>query len=103
MKSSGADRLLGPILQSVSRSFYLSIRFLPLRLRQPVGLAYLLARATDTVADTTGIPADFRRSTLETLAAVIQHDGAPHGLEDLRTSFARLQTEPAERALIESL
>jgi phytoene/squalene synthetase len=38
--------------QSVSRSFYLTIRFLPRPLREPVGLAYLLARATDTIADT---------------------------------------------------
>ena len=32
----------GPLLASVSRSFYLSIRLLPRGLRAPIGLAYLL-------------------------------------------------------------
>src|SRR5207249_9321028 len=41
-------RLERTILRSVSRSFYLSIRFLPAQLREPVALAYLLARTTDT-------------------------------------------------------
>src|SRR5437667_12886556 len=40
------------ILRSVSRSFYLSIRILPAQLCEPVALAYLLARTTDTVDDT---------------------------------------------------
>ncbi|MDB6154930.1 MAG: Squalene/phytoene synthase [Chthoniobacteraceae bacterium] len=41
----------GPLLASVSRSFYLTIRLLPAPLRDPIGLAYLLARASDTIAD----------------------------------------------------
>lgn len=102
MKATGADRLLGPILQSVSRSFYLSIRFLPSGLRQPIGLAYLLARATDTVADTTRIPAEARLIQLESLASAIQ--GSPTAdIHALQSSFAPLQTNPAERALIRSL
>src|ERR1051325_2955229 len=72
MKSTDPDRLLGPILQSVSRSFYLSIRFLPSALRRPIGLAYLLARATDTIADTTEIRAEVRLLQLQSLAAAIQ-------------------------------
>ena len=47
-----AKRLLGDLLRGVSRSFYLTLRVLPAGLRQPVGLAYLLARAADTIADT---------------------------------------------------
>ena len=45
----------GPLLASVSRSFYLSIRLLPRRLRAPIGLAYLLARASDTIADSADV------------------------------------------------
>src|SRR6266481_4831489 len=45
--------LRGSILAPVSRSFYLSIRLLPKKLRHPVSLGYLLARASDTIADTT--------------------------------------------------
>src|SRR5206468_357177 len=47
----GGD-LLGDLLRQVSRSFYLSLAVLPGPLREPIGLAYLLARAADTVADT---------------------------------------------------
>lgn len=39
------------ILKRVSRSFYLSMKFLPLGMREPIGLAYLMARASDTIAD----------------------------------------------------
>ena len=102
MKSTGADRLLGPILQSVSRSFYLSIRFLPAELRQPVGLGYLLARATDSIADTAEIPAEVRLQHLRSLATAIQAS-LPRDVSGLQESFAPLQTDSAERVLIESL
>jgi len=92
--------LVGPLLRSVSRSFYLSIRFLPSGLRQPVGLAYLLARATDTIADTAEVPADVRKPGLQSLASAIQGAG---DVNELGESFAPLQTNEAERKLIESL
>lgn len=95
--------LCGPILRAVSRSFYISIRFLPRRLRQPVGLAYLLARATDTVADTAQIPALVRAQMLADLSSVVQGGVSPDALVDLVNSFAPLQTNEAERQLIESL
>ena len=59
------------LLRGVPRSFYLSIRLLPAPLRRPVAVAYLLARATDTVADTATLPADTRRDLLETLTTAI--------------------------------
>jgi farnesyl-diphosphate farnesyltransferase len=40
------------LLRDTSRSFYLTLRVLPAPVRPQIGLAYLLARATDTVADT---------------------------------------------------
>ena len=43
------------VLKDVSRSFYISIRFLPKRIRLTIALAYLLARASDTIADTNGM------------------------------------------------
>ena len=42
---------LDHLLSAVSRSFYLSMRFLPREMRSGVAVGYLLARATDTVAD----------------------------------------------------
>jgi farnesyl-diphosphate farnesyltransferase len=40
-----------PLLRAVSRSFYLTLRLLPSAVREPIALAYLLARLTDTEAD----------------------------------------------------
>lgn len=44
------------ILRRTSRSFHLTIRLLPRAVRDDIALAYLLARATDTVADTATAP-----------------------------------------------
>ena len=71
-KSNSLDNLRGPVLRSVSRSFYLSIRLLPAALRDPIALAYLLARATDTIADTADIDAKLREESLRKLARAIQ-------------------------------
>jgi farnesyl-diphosphate farnesyltransferase len=99
-QSVSARELRGSILRSVSRSFYVSIRLLPRRLREPVGLGYLLARAADTLADTTEIPAALRKETLGTLASAIQGKASP---DRIVQSFAPLQKNEAERTLIESL
>ena len=42
----------GQLLAAVSRSFYLTLKALPKELREPISLAYLLARTADTIADT---------------------------------------------------
>ena len=91
------------ILRSVSRSFYLSIRFLPAQLREPVALAYLLARTTDTVADTAQISATLRMEALKLLSNGIQGT-ASHGVViELIAAFVSLQTNGSERRLLESL
>jgi farnesyl-diphosphate farnesyltransferase len=97
------QRWLATILRPVSRSFYLSIRFLPARLREPVTLAYLLARATDTIADTAEIAGAVRMEKLQILAAVIQDHAPPEAIVDLAATFAPLQTNRDERVLIESI
>lgn len=45
------NRELNEILKNVSRSFYLSLRFLPKGFREPTSVGYLLARLSDTIAD----------------------------------------------------
>ena len=40
-----------PLLKRVSRSFYLTLRFLPSPVRESIALAYLVARLSDTLAD----------------------------------------------------
>ncbi|MFN2508606.1 MAG: phytoene/squalene synthase family protein [Chthoniobacterales bacterium] len=96
-------RLLGVLLRSVSRSFYLSIRLLPIRLREPIGLAYLLARATDTIADTTEIELHIRLQELAELAELIQGRSSANVSASSFAAFATMQKDAAERALIEAL
>jgi farnesyl-diphosphate farnesyltransferase len=101
--SSARQELRGPLLRSVSRSFYLSLRFLPKALRDPLSLAYLLARATDTVADTAEAPAALRMEGLRNLAAAIQGTAQRESVTLLHESFAPLQKNESERALIARL
>src|SRR5438876_11510537 len=95
--------LRGSILARVSRSFYLSIRLLPKKLRDPVSLGYLLARASDTIADTTELPLELRMEKLQLLIRGIQGEALGDAIVDLSVSLAPLQKNKAERALIESL
>ncbi len=87
------------LLRGVSRSFYLSIRLLPGPLRRPVAVAYLLARASDTLADTTNLPTAQRKAKLNIWARAIEGE-ATEPVADLAASVAPLQSDPEERALI---
>ncbi len=91
------------LLRSVSRSFYLSIRFLPAQLGEPVALAYLLARATDSIADTTGISNLVRIETLKMVSHGIEGKASRDVVVDLIASFVPLQANKSERELLESL
>ena len=39
------------LLESTSRSFYPTLKYLPKKIRGQIGLLYLLARVADTIAD----------------------------------------------------
>lgn len=67
-----ARDLEGDVLKGVSRSFYLSLRLLPAPMRKPAGVAYLLARASDTIADSATIPAEERMAFLDLHAYQIE-------------------------------
>jgi farnesyl-diphosphate farnesyltransferase len=103
MSARSAQTLRTAILRSVSRSFYLSIRFLPIQLREPIALAYLLARATDSVADTQGISVPVRIETLKMLSDGIQGKASRDVVVDLIAAFVPLQEKTSERQLLESL
>jgi farnesyl-diphosphate farnesyltransferase len=96
-------RLWTVILRSVSRSFYLSIRFLPAQLREAIALAYLLARTTDTVSDAAQISRSVRMETLRMLSGGIQGKASRDVVVDLIASFVPLQAKASERQLLESL
>src|SRR5215468_559773 len=86
-----------PLLKQVSRSFYWTLRALPRRARHPMALAYLLARTTDTIADTDLISVERRLRALQELRERILGNNAPLNFGDL----AGEQASPAERSLLE--
>ncbi|HEY5704433.1 MAG TPA: squalene/phytoene synthase family protein [Terrimicrobiaceae bacterium] len=59
LKTSSIDWAL---LKGVSRSFYLTLRILPVPVRESIALAYLMARFSDTLAD--GANSDAERQLL---------------------------------------
>lgn len=89
------------ILKSVSRSFYLSVRVLPRSVQVPVGLAYLLARASDTIADTETVPPETRLRRLGDFEGLVRGIPSPHAIASIQRDIQ--PNHPGERALIDSL
>lgn len=92
------SELLSQLLKEVSRSFYLTLRVLPAAIRPQIGLAYLLARTTDTIADTGVVALESRLSALAQLQDRIA------GTSSVRLDFGTLasnQSLPAEKILLE--
>jgi farnesyl-diphosphate farnesyltransferase len=96
--SEGNKALAGNVLKATSRSFYLTLNVLPARVRPQIGLAYLLARTTDTIADTEIVPVVKRLDTLNQLRErILGHTSRPLDLGEL----AQQQGSPAEKLLLE--
>jgi farnesyl-diphosphate farnesyltransferase len=92
----------GQLLASVSRSFYLTLKALPKELREPISLAYLLARTADTIADTAIVSASVRLDCLERYRELVRGTGEAQGLAStLITQFCTQQSDDAERRLME--
>lgn len=84
------------LLKPVSRAFYLTLRILPSETRHTIGLAYLLARAADTIADTRSLACESRKEALLRLRDAIRGGAElPH--------FETRQASAGERRLLESL
>ena len=101
MRHPSHDRL-NDILKRVSRSFYLSIRILPQSLRVPIGLAYLFARAADTIADTVLVSPGERLAFLEQFRSLFRTYDATL-LSTFGTALSESQRNPAERELLITL
>lgn len=69
--------LLTDVLADVSRAFYLSIWVLPSLVREPIGVAYLLARAADTLADNPQADPKVRLADLEKWQTILAAKSAP--------------------------
>jgi farnesyl-diphosphate farnesyltransferase len=89
------------LLKPVSRSFYISIRLLPKALREPVALAYLLARTSDTIADSSAVGVEKRIELLDRFTHAIAGKEQTAGKE-----IAQLRDSPGmtegENALLGS-
>lgn len=94
--------LQGPLLAAVSRSFYLSLRFLPPPVRGPLSVSYLLARAADTIADVTASGADERSALLEKFRAALTGSPGPEFLPEA-AEFAKGVLHEGERELLQRL
>ncbi|WP_175945870.1 phytoene/squalene synthase family protein [Caballeronia sp. BCC1704] len=103
MNPSPRAFLLGPLLKRVSRSFYLTLRVLPPGMRDPIGLAYLLARAADTIADTSLVAPERRLALLLSLRAQVNGEPDDGALSRIESEVAGQQAQPDERTLLESL
>lgn len=94
------DKELLALLKGVSRSFYLSLRLLPAPMRRGAAIGYLLARASDTLADTEGVEVEMRLDCLS-----LFRDGMVSGVGEM-PACAEYQTavaNPDERALLRHL
>src|SRR3984893_2948449 len=95
--------LLGPLLKSVSRSFYITLRVLPAGMRDPIGLAYLLARAADTIADTSLIPPGQRMELILSLRNQVNGASDEAALMRMAAEVGSQQADSDEKVLLESL
>lgn len=92
----------GQLLAAVSRSFYLTLKALPKELREPISLAYLLARTADTIADTASVSAEVRLGCLERYRRLVRGEGEVEPLAVmLKKEFCPRQEDDAEKRLME--
>jgi farnesyl-diphosphate farnesyltransferase len=105
---TGEEQLGGKLLEGVSRSFYLTLKALPQGLREPISLAYLLARAADTLADTPNITESIKQECLTEFDRLVQAEvrdetGERVLCERLLREFVPLQEDAGEARLLERL
>ncbi len=104
MQEKSTENELREILKSVSRSFYLSMVFLPQEMRHPISLAYMLARATDSVADSSTASLELRLNSLKQMGQAIagtlpDKELAPL-LHSLQGELAAAQSKTSEGELL---
>jgi len=98
------------LLRQVSRSFYLTLQVLPHTIKPQLSIAYLLARAADTIADTGLVQVQKRMESLLQLRTSIEETAAGRSvsLPDFGVLAEALNERegdgtPAERTLLEKL
>lgn len=81
------------------------MKVLPREMREPVSLGYLLARASDTIADTTSVSRELRLELLDAFRQQLagKGEGRAGFPERLKTNFAPHQQHAGEKRLLEQL
>lgn len=97
------DNVLNSLLKSVSRSFYLSMRVLPRAMRKSISLAYLLARAADSIADSNQMSREQRESLLNRFRSLLLVNFEKNSLNKLIASVSAKLEDKNEVLLIRSL
>lgn len=101
---SSKHELLQDLLKKVSRLFYTTLAVVPADVRDQVGLAYLLARAADTIADTELIDRPRRLGFLNRLREQVLREQVDWDqIHAIQQAVAPIQQVSAERILLERL
>ena len=96
--------LLRDLLKRVSRLFYTTLVVVPADVRDQVGLAYLFARAADTIADTELIDRPRRLDYLGQLKRQFIGDQVSSSqIRGIQEAVGAIQQDSAERQLLERL
>lgn len=95
-----ANEKIDKLLETTSRSFYPTLKYLPKKTRGQIGLLYLLARVADTIADTKLGETATLLNHLETYNNVVQ--GRAETLPDF-SELATLQGNEHEATLLRNV
>ena len=93
---------LQTLLKHTSRSLYLSVQMLPANIRPAFGLAYLLCRYADTIADTPLLPAEQRVYWIQVFPHIVRTQDVSRQ-KDLTLALTGASDNPYETALITHL
>ena len=94
-------QLLIDVLKGVSRSFYLTLRILPKAIGEQIAVAYLLARAADTLADTTVLAPQKRIECLTLFREQLISGESTQALRSIQSQLTGKLQNPAEQRLLE--
>lgn len=94
-------QLLVDILKGVSRSFYLTLRILPKEIGEQIAVAYLLARAADTLSDTTIITPEKRIECLTLFREQLINGVSNIAVGKIQSQLKGKLSNPDEQRLLE--
>jgi len=98
------QELLRDLLKQVSRLFYTTLVVVPADVRDQVSLAYLFARAADTIADTELIDRAHRLDLLSLLKMQFASDQIAWAqVREIQRAAGPIQQNSSERSLLERL